>query len=101
EMRAVEPEAGISFEVRSGFPGLETPPDVAVVELAKRLSGEKHHGKVAYGTEAGLFSAAGIPTVVIGPGSIEQAHKADEFIAVSELEKCGTFLDRLIEHCRT
>jgi acetylornithine deacetylase len=40
-----------------------------------------------------------VPTVVIGPGSIDQAHKADEFIAVSELDKCGKFLDRLIVHC--
>jgi acetylornithine deacetylase len=40
-----------------------------------------------------------VPTVVIGPGSINQAHKADEFIAITELEKCGNFLDRLITHC--
>ena len=67
--------------------------------LAKHLSGRNRHGKVAYGTEGGLFAQAGIPTVVIGPGSIDQAHKADEWIAVSELEKCGVFLDRLIALC--
>ena len=100
EMRAVAPEAGIAFEVMSGFPGLDTPPDGRVVALAKSLAGRGDHGKVAFGTEAGLFAQAGIPTVVIGPGSIEQAHKADEFIAVSELEACGAFLDRLIAHCR-
>ena len=67
--------------------------------LAKQLSGRNSHSKVAYGTEAGLFSDAGVPTIVIGPGSIDQAHKADEFIAITELEKCGAFLDRLIAHC--
>ena len=90
----------ITFEVISGFPGLDTPADADVVGLAKTLAGRNEHGKVAYGTEAGLFAQAGIPTVVIGPGSIEQAHKADEFIAASELEACGAFLDRLIAHCR-
>ena len=67
--------------------------------LAKQLSGRNSHSKVAYGTEGGLFSDAGIPTIVIGPGSIDQAHKADEFIAITELEKCGVFLDRLIALC--
>src|SRR5262249_44011970 len=99
EMKAVSPDASIAFEEKSGFPGLETPQAEDVVLLAKQLSGANAHGKVAYGTEAGLFSAAGIPSVVIGPGSIDQAHKADEFIAVSELERCGAFIDRLIAHC--
>ena len=60
--------------------------------LAKQLSGRNNHRKVAYGTEGGLFAQAGIPTVVIGPGSIDQAHKADEFIAVSELNAWGEFI---------
>ena len=98
-MKAVAPQAGITFEDKSGFPGLETPATDDAVLLAKRLSGENAHGKVAFGTEAGLFAASGIPSVVIGPGSIDQAHKADEFVAVSELEKCGAFVDRLIAYC--
>jgi acetylornithine deacetylase len=68
EMRAVEPAARIVFEQISEFPGLETPASRDVVGLAKRLAGRNEHGKVAYGTEAGLFALAGIPTVVIGPG---------------------------------
>jgi acetylornithine deacetylase len=100
EMKAVAPEAGIAFELKSGFPGLETEPGIDVVGLVKQLAARKDHEKVAYGTEAGLFAEAGIPSVVIGPGNIDQAHKADEFIAVDELAKCGAFLDRLIEHCR-
>jgi acetylornithine deacetylase len=99
EMKAVSREAAITFEEKSGFPGLETAPADEAVVLAKRLAGANAHSKVAYGTEAGLFAAAGIPSVVIGPGSIDQAHKADEFVAVSELERCGAFIDRLIAHC--
>ena len=67
--------------------------------LAKQLTGPNGHRKVAYGTEGGLFQQAGIPTVVCGPGNIDQAHKADEFIRITELEKCGNFIDRLITHC--
>jgi acetylornithine deacetylase len=100
EMKAVAPQSGIVFEVKSGFPGLELSDQADVVHLAKKLAGQGRHSKVAYGTEAGLFDAAGISTVVIGPGSIDQAHKADEFIAVAELEKCGAFLDHLVAHCR-
>lgn len=100
-MKAVDPGAGIDFDVYAGFPGLDTPPDAEVVTFAKALSGRNDHAKVAYGTEAGLFQAiAGVPTVIIGPGSIEQAHKADEWIEVEQLEKCAAFVGRLIERCR-
>jgi acetylornithine deacetylase len=99
EMKRVDPETGIAFTFSAGFPGLDTPPDAQVVALAKQLAGRNGHGKVAYGTEAGLFDGVGIPTVVIGPGSIDQAHRADEFIAVAEIEKCNAFLDRLVRHC--
>jgi acetylornithine deacetylase len=99
EMKKVAPEAGFVFEDRSEFAGLDTPADAEVTLLAKQLTGQNSHRKVAYGTEGGLFQRAGIPTVVCGPGNIDQAHKADEFIAITELEKCGNFLDRLITHC--
>jgi acetylornithine deacetylase len=98
-MKAVAPEAGITFEGRSGFPGLDTPADDGVVVLAKQIAGTNAYSKVAYGTEAGRFSVAGIPSVVIGPGSIDQAHKADEFVAESELAKCVAFIDGLTARC--
>jgi acetylornithine deacetylase len=98
-MKAVAPETGIEFIDRSNFPGLNTPADAGVVALAKQLAGTPDHAKVAYGTEAGRFSAAGIPSVVIGPGSIDQAHKADEFVAESEVAKCVGFIDRLVAQC--
>ena len=100
EMKKVAPEAGFTFELTSGFPGLDTPPSSDLIGLAKTLSGHGDHAKVAFGTEAGRFSSAGIPSVVIGPGFIDQAHKADEFIAVSELAACGAFIEGLIAHCR-
>ncbi|MCC7346927.1 MAG: M20/M25/M40 family metallo-hydrolase, partial [Variibacter sp.] len=99
EMQAIAPEAGFEFVARPYQAGLDTDPAEEVVVLAKQLAGRNRHSKVAYGTEAGLFQAGGVPSVVVGPGSIDQAHKADEFIAISELAKCGAFLDGLIAHC--
>jgi hypothetical protein len=64
-MRAVDPAARISFEPKSSWPGLETPPVSDVVGLAKRLADRNEHSKVAYGTEAGLYALAGIPAVVL------------------------------------
>jgi acetylornithine deacetylase len=99
QMKAVAPEAGIELRDRSSFPGLDTPVASDIVGMSMAFSGRNDLAKVAFGTEAGGYAADGIPSVVVGPGSIDQAHKADEFIAVSELEKCGAFIDRLIDHC--
>lgn len=98
EMRRVAPETGIALEVFTSFPGLDTPVDDEVVRLAKHLAGRNDHAKVAYGTEGGLFQQAAIPTVVVGPGHIAQAHRPDEFVALAELERCNAFLARLIAH---
>ncbi len=102
EMKAIAPETGISFHDKFSYPGLETAPDSPVCLLAKKCSGESAHAKVAYGAEAGLFSVqGGIPSVICGPGSIAQAHKPDEYIAISELERGGEFMTRLIDHACT
>jgi acetylornithine deacetylase len=99
-MQASHPDCGIDFEETVDYPALDMPSDHALVTLAKQIAGRNSHGKVAYGTEAGLFVAmADIPSVVIGPGAIAQAHKPDEFIALSELESCAGFIERLIAHC--
>ena len=69
--------------------------------LAKRLAGRNGHAKVSFGTEGGLFQALGdVPAVVIGPGSIARAHKADEFVTLSELDACAAFVRRLIADSR-
>ena len=65
--------------------------------LAQRALKGNRVVAVSYGTEAGLFQEAGMPTVICGPGSIDQAHKPDEFVAISELEACGTFIERLVD----
>lgn len=101
EMTAITPEAGFHWEEIAAFPGLNTPDDDAIVTLAKGLAGSNHAGKVSYGTEAGLFQGAGIPTIICGPGHIDQAHKPDEFLAISELAACESFLRRLMDRvCR-
>ena len=96
-MQAVDPATGFAWEQVSGFPGLDLTPGAEVIELAKALSGGNATGKVAFGTEAGLFDRHGIPTVVCGPGSIDQAHKPDEFIALEQVALCERFMDRLEE----
>ena len=97
EMRAVQADTGFTWTQQSEFPGLGTADDAPVADLARALSGSNRSGKVAFGTEAGLFEAAGIPTVVCGPGSIDQAHKPDEFIAIDQVAACEAFLVRLTE----
>jgi acetylornithine deacetylase len=99
-MRKIDPACGIDFEEFVEYPALDMPPDHPLVTLAKRLAGRNRHAKVGFGTEAGLFvSIAGIPAVVIGPGSIAQAHRPDEFVELSELMDCAGFIERLIAHC--
>lgn len=97
EMHAVDPETGITFAPRSEIPGLSTGPADAVTELAKGLSGGNDSGKVSFGTEAGLFQEAGIPTIVCGPGSIAQAHKPNEFVALEQVVLCEDFMRRLMD----
>ena len=100
EMRAVSADAAIAFEETNFVPALSAKEDDEVVQLALALSGTNGVGKVSFGTEGGLLQEAGIPTVICGPGSIEQAHKPDEFIALDQLRQCEAFLDRLIERVR-
>ncbi|KQT03414.1 MULTISPECIES: acetylornithine deacetylase [unclassified Bradyrhizobium] len=99
-MKARNAECGIAFEEILDYPALDTEADAPIVTLAKSLAGRNDHAKVAFGTEASLFAdIADIPSVVIGPGSIAQAHTPDEFVEMAELEKCGAFVERLIAHC--
>jgi acetylornithine deacetylase len=97
EMRAVQPDTGIAFEFLSAITGLDTPADHEVVQLAKALTGANATSKVAFGTEAGLFAENSIPAVVCGPGSIEQAHKPNEFVTLEQVALCEGFMERLAE----
>ena len=97
EMHAVSRDTGVRFTVTSQSPGLDTDDAAEVTTLAKALSQSNASGKVSFGTEAGLFQEAGIPTVVCGPGSIEQAHKPDEWVSLEQVALCEAFLQRLLE----
>ncbi|WP_312854508.1 M20/M25/M40 family metallo-hydrolase [Paludibacterium denitrificans] len=96
EMRQTAPEADIIIEPLVYCPAFEADPASEVMRYAEKLSDCCHGLGVAYTTEAGLFHEAGIPCVVLGPGSIEQAHRADEYIEVSQLEACQDWLARLV-----
>lgn len=100
EMTRTQPGTGFSFEPMSHIPGLATDEDAQVVQLVKALTGQNATAKVAFGTEAGLFQAGGMPAVVCGPGSIEQAHKPDEFIVLEQIAQCESFLRKLFQRCR-
>ncbi|HKR20598.1 MAG TPA: acetylornithine deacetylase [Stellaceae bacterium] len=99
EMRAVSGDTAIEFDTLNVTPPLSTAPDSEIVQLAQALSGANAIGKVSYTTEGGLYQRGGIPTVICGPGSIEQAHRPDEFIALDQVKQCEAFMQRLLERC--
>lgn len=93
------PAASIQFEELFSYPGLLTPEDDAVVDFVKSLTGENDTIKVAFGTEAGLFNKnLSIPSVVCGPGSMDQGHKPDEYVDLEQLDKCDRMLEKLLSH---
>ena len=96
EMRRIGAGTGIDFEEFNAIPALNAAADSEVVRLAQSLTGANSVGKVSFGTEGGLYQQAGIATVICGPGSIEQAHRPDEFVAVDQVRQCEAFLERLI-----
>jgi acetylornithine deacetylase len=98
EMRAVHAASGFVIEPLSGIPVLDTGPESEVVALAQELTGSSEIGKVSFGTEGSQFQRAGIPTVVCGPGSIAQAHKPNEYVALDQIARCDAFLRRLADH---
>lgn len=94
-MKAVHPDCGFVFDLALELPGMSLPPDHPLATAVKQTLGSNSAGKVAYGTEGGLFESVGIPTIVCGPGDIAQAHQPDEWIAEAELESCDRFIRRL------
>ena len=101
EMRAVHPDTGFTITPLSALPALDNGPEGEVVGLAQELSGNDDIGKVSFGTEGSQFQRAGIPTVVCGPGSIEQAHKPNEYVAIEQVAKCEQFMRRLMDRVCT
>ena len=97
EMQRTDPGTGISFETKAEIPGLDTAEADQLTHLAQALSRNKSTSKVAYATEGGLFQQAGIPAIICGPGSIEQAHKPDEYVTLAQVALCESFMERLLE----
>ena len=98
EMRAVAADSGIEFELGMDVPAFGIAPDAPLVRWAQQVArtAERGVGAVGFGTEASIFSEAGIPTVVLGPGSIEQAHKPDEYISYEQVAACEQLFERMI-----
>jgi acetylornithine deacetylase len=96
-MRAVHPDAGVVTETAALVPPLVSDPASPAEALARELSGANETTTIAFATEAGLFQAAGIPAVICGPGSIDVAHKPNEYITSAQLAAGGGFLHRLLD----
>ncbi|HGM5551795.1 TPA: acetylornithine deacetylase [Pseudomonas putida] len=99
-MRAVSEQSAIRFSELSAYPGLATDAQSQAAELIAAFCGSREFGTVAFGTEGGLFDAAGIPTVVCGPGSMDQGHKPDEFVSRAQLDACDAMLQRMLASIR-
>tara|TARA_B100000686_G_scaffold179106_1_gene186048 strand:- start:166 stop:1344 length:1179 start_codon:yes stop_codon:yes gene_type:complete len=93
EMKKVFPNSNIRKETIGEVIGFNRINDSEACEFVSSITGDNSREVVSFGTEAGLFQELGISTVVCGPGSIEQAHKIDEFIELDEIKKCLSFLD--------
>lgn len=96
DIKTRAPEGGVSVVRRTNTPGLAIERDSAAETLARALTGDNETRAVAYAAEAGLFQRAGIPAVICGPGSIEQAHQPDEWIERTQIEEGAQFMHRLI-----
>ena len=92
------PNANIKINIANQYPGLNTQINAEIVAFVSSLTGKNNTIKVAFGTEGGLFDTElNIPTVVCGPGSMDQGHKPDEYVSKQQLELCDLMLAKLIK----
>ena len=96
-MRREFPDAAVTTTTIGAVGAFHSEPDSDAIALVQRLTGSKEIEVVSYGTEAGLFQDAGISAAICGPGRIEQAHRPDEYIEISQLEECLALISRLID----
>ena len=96
-MQARDPGTGMEMSVEGDIDALMPSPDNTARDAILALTGRNETGTVAFGTEAGMFQSLGTDVVVCGPGSIEQAHKPDEYVSRAQLAECVTLLDGLAE----
>jgi len=93
EMKKIFPKSSIKKEIIGEIIGFNKVSKSEACEFISNLTGDNSREVVSFGTEAGLFQEIGISTVVCGPGSIEQAHKVDEFIVLDQIKKCLILLE--------
>jgi len=98
QMRAEHAHAAIELQTLAGAPSLDAAEQAAITQLVRALTADGETRKVAYGTEAGQFQQAGIPSVICGPGDIQQAHKSNEFVTLDQVAQCAGFLDKVIDN---
>lgn len=98
ELRSRYPECGVHVSTFTNVPPLAPGQNSPAETLARLLTGDNALRAVAYATEAGQFSQADMPAIICGPGSIEQAHKPNEFVARSEIERGVEIFSKLISH---
>lgn len=97
--QAIAPNAAIRIETLNAYPGLDTPLDDTAVRFVQALTQEGDPIKVDFGTEGGLIhQTLGCSTVICGPGSMVQGHKADEFITPDQITLCDRMMDRIVDH---
>ena len=101
QMQARAADTGIELMQEESVPAMTDDESSELQALIAALTGDSKRHKVAYATEGGQFTNSGIPTIICGPGSIEKAHKADEYVELIEIEHCDSFLQRLLESCTT
>jgi len=96
EMQTVAPHSEIEIHIQSEIPALVPDDESHILRVALQLTGTNRPEQISFTTEAGLYQGIGVPTIVCGPGHIDQAHKPDEFVALDQISLCGKFLDELI-----
>jgi acetylornithine deacetylase len=96
-MKAVDPETYIAFDQLSASPGFDTRDDCEIIGIGKSCNGTHDFRKVSFASEAALFHEAAIPSVLCGPGHIEQAHQPNEWVSLEQLARCEAFMRRLAD----
>jgi acetylornithine deacetylase len=101
DMQSRYAQSEIRFDETSCYPGLHTDPASAVIACTRAINPIDEVGdNVSFGTEAGLFDSIGINSLVCGPGSIDQAHKPDEFVSREQMQYCDQMIENLVHRCR-
>ena len=95
DMQTIQPHTHIEFETLSAYPALLTDPQSEYAQWLASWCQNEHFETVPYGTEGGLFDEAGVATLICGPGSMDQGHKADEYVTYEQLNRCSNMIENL------